>query len=74
MCELLVEILKNILPSDDVKSLLLSIKIDKSLLKNFTIIESMIINKEHKRDTDLENGNLAKWVFWTIGNMVEIGK
>jgi hypothetical protein len=71
-CELLVEILKNIMPSDDIKSLLSSIKIDKSISKNFTVLENSM-NKENKRDTDLENGNLAKWVFWTIGNMVEIG-
>ena len=67
-CEILCELLKNVLPSQDLKSLLLSIKIEKSIYSNSTFGEN-----ESRKETDLENGNLAKWVFWTIGNMIEIG-
>ena len=67
ICELLAEVLKNILPSTDLKSLLLSIKIEKSIKNNFTL-------KNESQDDYLFNGNLAKWVFWTIGNIIQIGK
>ena len=68
-CEILCELLKNVLPSPDLKSLLLSIKLEKSIYGHSNISENNISRKE----TDLENGNLAKWIFWTIGNMIEIG-
>ena len=67
ICELLAEVLKNILPSTDLKSLLLSIKIEKSIKNNFTL-------KNESQDDYFFNGNLAKWVFWTIGNIIQIGK
>ena len=67
LCELLCEILKNISPSADLKSLLMSIKIEKSIKNNFAL-------KNENQDDYLFNGNLAKWVFWTIGNIIQIGK
>ena len=68
-CEILCELLKNILPSQDLKSLLLSIKTEKSIYSSSNFGEGNI----SRREPDLENGNIVKWVFWTIGNMIEIG-
>ena len=69
-CEILCELLKSILPSQDLKSLLSTIKTEKSIYNNSNFGEN---NDNSRKEINLENGNLAKWVFWTIGNMIEIG-
>lgn len=69
-CEILCELLKNTLPSQDLKNLLLTIKAEKSIYSNSNFSEN---NDNSRKEINLENGNLAKWVFWTIGNMIEIG-
>ena len=72
-CEILGEILKNLMPSHDVKNLLSSIKTEKTL-KNSLDIDENGRDIKMNYETIIKNGNLAKWVFWTIGNLVEIGK
>ena len=86
-CELICEILQNMLISPDksekekereMKRLLSQIRNDKALKVTFSSASSASSSDQSERSKedllDVENGDLAKWCFWAVGNLMQIGK